>query len=122
MDDDLAEFIKTSFGSIWTLELLLLVSGAPDRVWSRGELVTELRSSEQVVARSTEDLVAAGLVFLADAGAIRFGPASRDLEDLVQKLGDEYRRTPAAIRRVILNSASGKLRSFIDAFDLRKNK
>ena len=51
MNSDLIEFVEMSFGSVWSLELLLLLYRDPPRKWTSGELVHELRSSEVVVAQ-----------------------------------------------------------------------
>jgi hypothetical protein len=61
MNSDLIEFVETSFGSVWSLELLLLLYRDSSRTWTSDELVHELRSSEVVIAQSIERLVAAGL-------------------------------------------------------------
>jgi hypothetical protein len=70
MNSDLIQFVETSFGSVWSLELLLLLFRDPQRHWTYGELVHELRSSEVVVAQSVERLMAAGLA-VAEAGRLR---------------------------------------------------
>ena len=64
MNSDLIEFVETSFGSVWSLELLLMLYRDPSRIWTSDELVHELRSSEVVVAQSIERLVAAGLALV----------------------------------------------------------
>jgi hypothetical protein len=121
MNSDLIEFVETSFGSVWSLELLLLLFRDPQRHWTYGELVHELRSSEVVVAQSVERLMAAGLAVAEADGAVRYGPASREQDSLVAQLEEEYRKTPAAIRRLILQNPVEKLRTFADAFKLKKS-
>ena len=121
MDSDLIEFVETSFGSVWSLELLLLLYRDPGRTWTPDELVNELRSSEVVVAQSIERLVAAGLALAEKDGSVRYGPASPEQNDLVAQLQEEYRRKPAAIRRLILQNPVEKLRTFADAFKLKKS-
>jgi hypothetical protein len=121
MNSDLIEFVETSFGSVWSLELLLLLFRDPQRHWTYGELVHELRSSEVVVAQSVERLMAAGLAVAEADGAVRYGPASREQDGLVAQLDEEYRKTPAAIRRLILQNPVEKLRTFADAFKLKKS-
>jgi hypothetical protein len=121
MNSDLIQFVETSFGSVWSLELLLLLFRDPQRHWTYGEFVHELRSSEVVVAQSVERLMAAGLAVAEADGAVRYGPASREQDSLVAQLEEEYRKTPAAIRRLILQNPVEKLRTFADAFKLKKS-
>ncbi len=117
MNADLVEMVKYSFGSVWTLELLLLLSRHRKRAWLREDLVRELRSSDQVVAEGVERLVSCGLV-IVDNGHIRYAPASGAQDDLVQQLEEEYRTRPASIRRLIVQGGDQKLRSFSEAFKL----
>jgi predicted transcriptional regulator len=121
MNSDLIEFVEVSFGSVWSVELLLLLYRDPQRAWTSEGLIRELRSSEVLVARSVERLVAAGLVLAEADGTVRYGPASAQQNDLVAQLEEEYRKTPAAIRRLILQSPVEKLRTFADAFKLKKS-
>lgn len=121
MDSDLIEFVETSFGSVWSLELLLLLFRDPQRNWTSGDLVRELRSSEVVVAQSVDRLVAAGLALAEADGAVRYGPATPEQDRLVVQLEEEYRKTPAAIRRLILQNPVETLRTFADAFKLKKS-
>jgi hypothetical protein len=121
MNSDLIDMVESSFGSVWALELLLVLHRHPDRVWTPEELVGELRSSEVVVAQSIENLIMCGLVLVEDGGKVRYGPASREQDRLVRELEEEYRKKPTAIRRMIIQNPAEKLRTFADAFMLKKN-
>lgn len=121
MRSDLVEMVETSFGSVWALELLLVLCREPLRSWTAEELVQELRSSSLVVTQSIENLQAAGLALAEEAGTVRYGPASREQDDLVKELDFEYRIKPAAIRRLIIQNPIDKLRSFANAFNLKKS-
>lgn len=121
MNSDLVELIEYSFGSVWTLELLLLLCRDRERPWRPEELVGELRSSEAVARESIDRLVTAGLVIVEEHGAVRYAPASQEQDALVMQLDEEYRRKPAAIRRLIVQGPAEKLRSFSDAFRLTRD-
>ena len=118
MNSDLVEMVEYSFGSIWALELLLLLHRNPDRAWRPDDLVRELRSSDVVVAESIDRLVASGLV-LVDGNVVRYSPFSPEQDVLVRQLDEEYRTKPAAIRRLIVQGPAEKLKSFSDAFKLK---
>lgn len=120
MDPNLAELIESSFDSVWSLELLLMLRARGDRTWTVEELISELRSSELVVSQSLARLQMAGLVADEGGGRVRYAPASRQLDDLLIKLDEEYRSRPALIRRLIVARPQAKLQSFSDAFLFRK--
>src|SRR4051794_28842333 len=48
-EEEVIGFIREHVGSVYTLELLLLVKRDRDRYWTIGELVRELRSSATAV-------------------------------------------------------------------------
>lgn len=83
-------------------------------------MVTELRSSELVVAQSVSCLLNAGLLIDEGDSTIRFASVSADLADFVEKLAHEYRTRPNQIRRMIVSRSNTKLTSFSDAFLLRR--
>ncbi len=113
--------VETSFSSVWSLELLLVLCRDPKRNWTPEQLVDELRSSELVVTQSIDGLLAAGLALSEAGGTVRYGPASQQQNELVRDLQAEYRAKPAAIRRLIVRSPDEKLRSFANAFNLKKS-
>ena len=51
---ELSSFIRSTFSSIWSLELLLFLKTHRDRSWSPAEMVASLRGSDLLVARSAQ--------------------------------------------------------------------
>lgn len=119
-EDSLARFIKSAFGSIWSLELLLLVRARPDHGWTHDELIAALRASEQVLAGGVADLAAAGLV-QADGDTLRYAPASSALDQTVAEVARLYAARPSKVRRLIV-AGEDQLTRFADAFRLRGDK
>jgi hypothetical protein len=114
--EELADFIRSSFRSVWSLELLLLIKHE-DRPWTITEIVAALRASELVVTKCIESLTAAGLVAPESDQEIRFLPASADLRQLVEEAEALYAKQPDAVRRLIIASPSGfSLTDFANAF------
>ncbi|WP_181700861.1 MarR family transcriptional regulator [Chthonobacter albigriseus] len=120
MTDELLDFVRASFRSVWSLEVLLFLYRSGDRRWAPGELVAELRSSAQVISDSIRSLVVAGLVDVGPQDEVRYSAASPELHDLVIQVDDVYRRMPSAVRRAIIQTGSDRLRIFADAFRMRK--
>jgi hypothetical protein len=120
--DPVTEFIRTSFPSVWTLELLCFLMQKEGRSQSRAEMVAGLRGSELVVTQSVESLVGAGLVAADADGVAHYAPANARLAELAAKAGARYARSPDAVRRLIVSAASPSLAAFVDAFRLRKEQ
>lgn len=119
--EELSSFIRATFRSVWSLELLLHLSDNKDRSWSREDLVTALRASDLIVSQSLESLLAAGLISIDEHGCARYSPASADIERLADATKKRYAKSPDAIRRLIISSTTGGITAFADAFRLRKD-
>jgi hypothetical protein len=118
-EDEIANFIRSSFRSVWSLELLLLLKRDP-RLWRHNEIVAALRASELIVAQSVDFLTAAGLVSVDEAGDAAYRPASEGSARLVEGTEALYARSPDAVRRLIVGAIPNPLAAFADAFRLRK--
>lgn len=120
-DHDIADFIRGSFGSIWTLELILKLAAEPEKSWTPAELIASLRASELVVGRALHELDAAGLIVVEPENMFRYGPASEDLAIMIEAVAARYARSPDKIRRVIVAARTGNLNAFAEAFRIRKD-
>lgn len=118
-DQELLQFIASSFRSVWALELLLMLK-EERRTWSRPELVTAMRASDLVISKAVGSLLAAGLVSCDDEG-VRYQPVNEDVADHVERAQALYASRPDAVRRAIVSTSSGGLAAFADAFRLRKD-
>jgi hypothetical protein len=118
---EVASFIRSTFRSVWALELLCFLRKHQDRGWAQSALVTAMRSSELVVAQSVQSLLAAGLVVIEGEGAVRYQPASDTLDRMAETAEALYAQRPDAVRRMIVSAASSPVNQFADAFKLRKD-
>jgi hypothetical protein len=116
---DVSSFIRASFRSVWALELLCFLRHNQGRTLSHAEMVAGLRGSDLVVRQSVESLAAAGLVLPEEDGAARYGPASAALDRLAERAETLYRKSPDAVRRLIVASPDS-IAAFADAFRLRR--
>ena len=113
-------FVRDSFRSVWSLELLCILKSDPSRAWPRAELVERLRASDSVVEQSVEGLVAGGLVVVEEDGSARYAPASPELDRLSRNAEELYAKRPGAVRRlIVMSGSSGSLTAFAEAFRLR---
>src|SRR5690348_3427263 len=118
---ELMRFIRSTFRSVWSLELLCLLKAHTDRDWTPDEIVAALRASDLIVRESLSALTAAGLVIVRSDGAARYQPASSSLAALAEGAEQLYARSPDAVRRAIVSAASGDIATFADAFRLRRD-
>lgn len=116
-DVNLLSFVREHVPSVWALELLLLLRRDPDRCWSPGDLVRELRASQMLVADNLQRLERSGLV-APDEGCFRYAPAAPVLEELCAQLEASYRERPVAVINMIAKPSS-PVQSLADAFKFR---
>lgn len=120
-EHDVPNFIRATFRSVWALELLCFLRQNRGRSLSHQEMVAGLRGSDLVVTQSVDSLTAAGLVLAEADGSARYGPASADLDRLIERTAALYAKSPDAVRRMIVAAANPAVTAFADAFRLRKD-
>jgi len=120
-DEDVSSFIRSTFRSVWALELLCFLRQDRSRTLSHQEMVAGLRGSDLVVSQSVDSLTAAGLVVAESDGSARYNPASEDLDRLAEGAAALYARSPDAVRRTIVAAANPAITAFADAFKLWKD-
>ena len=118
---EVSGFIRATFRSVWSLELLCFLRSRRESAWTHTEMVTALRASDLVITQSLESLLAAGLIMVEDSGAARYQPISETVDALVAATEDLYRKQPDAVRRLIVAPGSDGLESFANAFKLWKD-
>lgn len=118
---EVSSFIRSTFRSVWSLELLCFLRKHRDRAWRCVELVDAMRSSDLVVSQSADALIAAGLLVREAPDAIRYRPVSEQVDDLAAAAGELYSQRPDAVRRMIVSAASFSVNQFADAFKLRRD-
>lgn len=121
--DAVRHFIADSIDSAEELDLLLLLHRTPDRAWD-AETASQVVYS---VPQSTRDrLVALARKGLAReqpgaaGGAFRYAPATAELTGVVEELASVYRERRAEVVSLVLAKGVDPLRSFADAFKLKK--
>ena len=117
--DEILRFIASSFRSVWTLELLVVLK-SEKRAWSHDELVKTMRASDLVVTKGLDALEAAGLVS-NNLDKAQYMPVSEEVAALVEQAEALYAKRPDAVRRAIISTSATDAAAFADAFRLRKD-
>lgn len=121
--DEFCRFLQTSVPSVDAAELLLLLARDPSRWWSAAEIVPALKPApltEADVSRTVEGYLARGVIAQRADKRVRYHPGSEELAGYVRTLGQAYSERPVTLIRVIYALRDSKIRSFADAFKLRK--
>lgn len=108
--DEFCQFLQSAVPAVEAAEFLLLVKGDPARPWTPPE----------GVARYVSGLQASGLVEVDSDQRVRYKPASEALATHVAMLDKLWRERPVTLIRVIYGLRDSKIRSFADAFRLRR--
>jgi hypothetical protein len=98
---DAERLVERHLDSAGLLDLLLLLRGAPDRVWTTAAICAELQCPPGWPDQQLERLRAAGLAARAGDGH-RYAPASPRLAAAVDSLAGAWRRDRARVTRLIL--------------------
>ena len=121
--DIVRRFIAQHIDSAELLETLLLVHSAPEREWSPEEVARSIYTVPAGATRRLEQLVDMGLASSTGTAnpAYRYAPSSASLAEQVDALAAAYRAQRVAVINLIFNKPPDPLRSFADAFKLRKD-
>ena len=116
-------FVAQHIESAELLETLLLVHSAPDREWSPDQVARSIYTVPASATRRLEQLVDMKLASSNGAAdpAYRFAPGTPAQRGQVDALAAAYRANRVGVINLIYSPAPDPLRSFADAFKLRKD-
>jgi hypothetical protein len=120
-DQELAAFAREHIGSVWAVELLLLLRRDAARCWAPDELVRELRASTNLVRDNLAAFQRSGLAVEDDDGCWRYAPAGVVLDELAARLEAAYRERPVSIINLIA-APPDPVQGLADAFKWRGDK
>jgi hypothetical protein len=100
-------FIRDYLGSVYALELLLLIKKNSSRAWHAVDLVRDLRSSATAVTEALSRLIQAGLVSENPTGRYVFAPLSPMHAKLAADIEKIYTSAPMSVMTAIV-TAPGK--------------
>jgi predicted transcriptional regulator len=118
--EDVERFIAEHVHSVEQLEILLLLHRTRARAWSPDEIARELRIDAGSAASRLEDLRARGLVAANGSPTYVYAPTSLEGDSVVTKLATTYSERRVAVINLIFSKPAANIRSFADAFRLRK--
>ena len=114
-------FLQQRLASVEQVEIVLLLMRDGGRSWTAPEVATELGMPPESAAMRLFLLASSGLISFEPAGVPRYRYAGADAETeaLLRELADVYADDKAAVR-TLLGAPADPIRSFADAFKLKK--
>jgi hypothetical protein len=123
--DEFFRFLRAAVPSVDAAELLLLLSRERERWWAAGEAAAALGPgtalSEADAARYYALFQAQGLIALGPDKRAQYRPGYSALDGQVRTLEQAYRERPVTLIRVIYALRDSSIKSFADAFRLRRS-
>jgi hypothetical protein len=116
-------FIAQNIESAELLETLLLVHSDPQRAWTPEDVARSIYTVAASATRRLEQLAAMNLALSTGAAdpAYRYAPGTPALAEQVNALAAAYRANRVAVINLVYATPPDPLRSFADAFKLRKD-
>lgn len=118
-EEQVFAFARDTIGSVWALELLLVLQRDQQRTWDVDGLVLELRSSEAVIVPCLAKLKTAGLAIEQDDKTFRYEARTPALDHICRELARIYANRPMALAKAIMRAPNEKLSVFSNAFKLK---
>jgi hypothetical protein len=119
--DEVRCFILDHIVSVEQMETLLLLRAERHRDWTATQVAMELRTSALSAGNWLTDLERRGL--LVGVGAhYRFAPITNALEVSVEGLSRIYPERRVTVIELIFSKPNDVIRTFAEAFKLRKEK
>lgn len=113
-------FLERDIDSLETLELLLHLRKNPERTWTAGEIVAELRSTAFSIRQRIQTLRRLGLITeRADGWCYT---ADGAIGRLVDETADAYRQMRLRVIEAVYHSSTEPFREFSDAFRIKERE
>lgn len=117
------QFVVRNIDTSEQIEVLLLLHSSPERTWNVDAIYQRILTSRESVAHQLDLLCAQGLAEVrgGEPKVFAYRPLSPELDADVKGLAAAYRLAPHRIIQLIYSKPPNAIRSFADAFRLRKD-
>lgn len=119
--DAFCRFVQMNLPTVDAAELLLVTLREPERSWHPRDAVERMPAgvnlNEADAAKYLAAFQSAGIL----DSTLRYRPTSTELDGFVRTLAAAYEQRPVTLIRLIYALRDRKIRSFADAFKLRKD-
>ncbi len=123
LPEEVKRFLETNIDSVDQLEILRVLGENPEREWTAAALAREVQTRPEAIGPHLAALHSRGMLITVTRGTdlfCRYGPATPELEALVHRLLQVYRERPVTMINLVYARAREALKTFADAFRIRK--
>jgi hypothetical protein len=122
LPDALKRFIVENVSSVAQLEVLLLLRAHRDTLWTADSVSRALYTTPEMMAAQLAELQTRGLLVAMEAPQrqYRYQPKTNELERMVADLDQVYKERRVSVISQIYAAPVDRVRTFADAFRLRK--
>jgi hypothetical protein len=118
--DHVRAFIAAHVNSVEQVEVLILLLRSPQKSWTPKEVADELRTSPDSALDRLEDLTKRGCLVRDADQRYRYGPKDAELSRVTSDLAVAYEERRYTIIQMIFSKPVDHIRTFANAFRLRK--
>jgi hypothetical protein len=123
--DAFLSFIHANLPTVDAAELLLLMFRHPEVAWQPAQALARLPAgvnmSETDAAKHLQTFKSSGLAAAGPDQSFSYRPATEEMSGFVKTLAKAYDERPVTLIRLIYALRDSKIRSFAEAFRLRKS-
>jgi len=123
LPEEVKSFLEANIDSVDQLEILRVLGEDPQKEWQSDDLAREVQTAPQTIGSHLTVLQARGLLMVQTRDAklyCRYGPAGSELAERVARLLQVYRERPVSMIKLVYATARGPLKTFAEAFRLKK--
>lgn len=123
LSENLERFIRERLPSTEQIEIVLLLRADRERSWSAPEVSQKLGTPPESTAMRLFLLASNGIVVFDGTGGVpryRYTAVDAEADAFVNELAAVYEKRPGDIHDIVGAPARDPLRSFADAFKLKK--
>jgi hypothetical protein len=119
---DVAQYVRERVDSVAQLEVLLRLREDPQQAWTAEDVSQELKLTRENAHEQLQLLVAQGVARVETGHSDQFLYAPRDpaLREVLDRLAAAYEQRRVTVITLIYSKPVDKVRTFADAFRLRK--
>jgi hypothetical protein len=121
--EHVVRFLDGNIESIDQLEILRVLGEDPARNWSAESIASEIQAKVPDTVHHLAALQSRGLIVTdlqSQTTFARYGPRDPAIATVLDELLRLYRERPVSMIKLVYARAADPLRSFVDAFRLRK--
>lgn len=119
---EVRDFISEHIASMEQIEVLLLLSGQPEKEWPVDAVVAHIQSGPASILAHLRAFCEQGLLVQKSNQVYQFSARTEKLAQAMRALATTYKERRIKVIELIYQKPADGVQSFADAFKLRKDK